>query len=52
MTDLYDLTGKTALITGGAGLLGEEHSRALLDIGAKIIITDINFDNLKQLKAL
>lgn len=51
MTDLFDLTGKTALITGGAGLLGEEHSRALLDIGAKIIITDINFDNLKQLKA-
>ena len=36
----YDLTGKTALITGGAGLLGKEHATALLEVGARIIITD------------
>jgi NAD(P)-dependent dehydrogenase (short-subunit alcohol dehydrogenase family) len=38
----FDLTGKTALITGAAGLLGTEHASALLESGAKVIITDVN----------
>ena len=38
----FNLKGKTAIITGGAGLLGHEHALALLEIGAKVIITDIN----------
>lgn len=37
----FDLTGRTALITGGAGLLGAEHAAALLEIGATVVITDI-----------
>jgi NAD(P)-dependent dehydrogenase (short-subunit alcohol dehydrogenase family) len=41
-TKLYDLTGKTALITGGAGLMGYQHAVALADTGAKIILTDVN----------
>lgn len=38
----FDLGGKTALITGGAGLLGMEHSLALLECGAAVVITDID----------
>ena len=37
----FDLTGKVALITGAAGLLGIEHAAALLDCGATIVLTDI-----------
>ena len=38
----YDLSGKTALITGGAGLLGVEHASALLESGATVVLTDIS----------
>ena len=38
----FDLQGRTALITGGAGLLGMEHAAALLESGCSIVLTDIN----------
>jgi NAD(P)-dependent dehydrogenase (short-subunit alcohol dehydrogenase family) len=38
----FALTGKTALITGAAGLLGLEHAAALLESGAKVVLTDIS----------
>ena len=38
----FDLTGKTALITGAAGLLGIEHATALLESGAAVVLTDID----------
>ena len=37
----FDLTGKTALITGSAGLLGMEHAAALLESGATVVLTDL-----------
>ena len=42
LTDKYDLSDKTALITGGAGLLGIEHAYALLQNNASVVITDIS----------
>lgn len=42
----FDLTGKSALITGAAGLLGVEHAAALLESGAKVVMTDISNDAL------
>jgi NAD(P)-dependent dehydrogenase (short-subunit alcohol dehydrogenase family) len=42
----YDLKGKTALITGGAGLLGVEHAAALLENGATVVLTDISEEGL------
>ena len=38
----YSLEGKTALITGGAGLLGVQHAAALAEIGARVVIADID----------
>lgn len=40
--EIFDLTGKTALITGAAGLLGVEHASALLESNAKVVLTDID----------
>lgn len=42
----FDLHGKSALITGGAGLLGKEHALALLEVGANVVLWDINKENL------
>ena len=43
----FDLSGKTALITGGGGLLGPEHGIGLARYGAKIVLIDIDEDGLK-----
>ena len=42
----YNLIGKTALITGAAGLLGREHAAALLESGATVVLTDISKTDL------
>ena len=42
----FDLSGRTALITGGAGLLGYQHALALLACNADVVLTDINEDLL------
>ena len=42
----FDLSGKTALITGAAGLLGVEHAAALLESGAMVVLTDIGESSL------
>ena len=38
----YNLEKKCILITGAAGLLGKQFSTALLEAGAKVIITDVD----------
>ena len=37
----YDLTGRTALVTGAGGLLGRQHAAALVEAGARVVLTDI-----------
>jgi NAD(P)-dependent dehydrogenase (short-subunit alcohol dehydrogenase family) len=38
---LFDLTGRVAVITGGAGLLGEQHARAIASAGGIPVLVDI-----------
>lgn len=40
--DLFDLTGKAAVVTGGAGILGTEFCRALAAHGASVAVVDID----------
>lgn len=44
----FSLAGKTALITGGAGLMGMEHASALLASGAAVVLTDIGEPSLAK----
>ena len=50
MINNFDLTGKTALITGAAGNLGIYHAEALAELGSNIILTDIDESNLIKSK--
>ncbi len=47
----FNITGKTALITGAAGLLGKEHAAALLECGATVILTDVSEPALRAAEA-
>lgn len=40
--DKFSLKGKTALVTGGPGLLGAEFCRTLAEAGAAVVVADIN----------
>lgn len=44
----FDLTGRSALITGGAGLLGPEHGAALARWGADVVLVDIDKKGLEN----
>jgi NAD(P)-dependent dehydrogenase (short-subunit alcohol dehydrogenase family) len=46
----FNLEGKVALITGASGLLGQQHSHALLESGATVILTDISLEKLQLAK--
>jgi NAD(P)-dependent dehydrogenase (short-subunit alcohol dehydrogenase family) len=47
----FDLSGRHALITGAAGLLGVEHACALAETGAAIILTDRDVSALESAKS-
>jgi NAD(P)-dependent dehydrogenase (short-subunit alcohol dehydrogenase family) len=47
----FDLTGRVAVITGGAGLLGIEHARAIADAGGIPVIADIDAERAEAVAA-
>ncbi len=40
--ELFDLSGKVAVITGGAGSIGTVYGRALCDAGASVVLADLD----------
>jgi len=51
MSALFDLTGKVAIVTGGAGLLAAEHATALSNHGAIVILADVNKEKCDEVVA-
>ena len=49
--DIFDLSGKTAVVTGGSGLLGTEICKSLALYGANVAVVDINGDAASNLAA-
>jgi gluconate 5-dehydrogenase len=47
MTDLFDLTGKVAVVVGGAGGLGKAQALGLAGAGADVAVASRNLDSLK-----
>lgn len=45
--NLFDLTGRVAIITGGAGLLGEQHARVIAQAGGVPVLIDVDGDRAK-----
>jgi len=44
----FDLTGQTAVVTGGAGLLGAQFSRTLAEAGACVVVADLNAEAARR----
>lgn len=42
----FDLSGRVAVITGGAGILGREMTRSLADHGAHVVVVDRDRDRI------
>ena len=45
---LFDLTGRVAIITGGAGLLGREHAAIITAFGGTAVIADLRVAEAQQ----
>jgi len=47
MTNMFDLKGKVAVVTGGAGGIGKAIALGLADAGADVVIASRNLEHLK-----
>ncbi len=47
----FDLSGRVFLITGGSGLLGVEHAKAIADAGGTPVIADLRVEAAKDCAA-
>ena len=48
LKSLFDIKDRIAVLSGGGGILAGEMARGLLDSGAKVVLLDINEENLKK----
>lgn len=43
----FDISGRVAIITGGTGLLGQQHAEAIANAGGIPVFADIRLDNIR-----
>ena len=49
---LFELDGKIVVVTGAAGNLGSEYADGLSQMGANVVLCDIDFDKCKNLSKI
>jgi NAD(P)-dependent dehydrogenase (short-subunit alcohol dehydrogenase family) len=47
--EMFDISGRVAIVTGGAGQLGVAFSETLHAAGARVIVADLNLDGAEKL---
>ena len=50
--DLFDLSGRVAIITGGAGMLGMQHAAVVAQAGAHVVVADVAEDTERSAASL
>jgi 3-oxoacyl-[acyl-carrier protein] reductase len=51
MLQIFDMTGRTAVITGGASGIGEAACEVLAAVGANVVVADLNLDGARDVAA-
>ena len=46
---IFDLSGKVAVITGGAGMLGQMHAETIVEAGGIPVLADLRGDGAKSI---
>lgn len=46
---IFDLTDRVVVITGGAGLLGSQYAEAFCQVGAKVVLADLDYSKCKEI---
>lgn len=49
--EFFNLTGKTAVVTGAVGILGQGFCRGLAEFGAQVVVVDLDQDRCSQFAA-
>jgi 2-deoxy-D-gluconate 3-dehydrogenase len=49
--DKFNLDGRAAIVTGGAGLLGKEFAKTLAEAGASVVVADIDGESAEAVAA-
>ena len=49
INELFDFKGKTIIISGATGTIGNETSRFLSSLGANIVLSDISEEKVKTI---
>lgn len=50
-TDRFDVEGRVVVLTGGAGFLGREYTRALSAAGAHVVVADVDGEGARETAA-
>ena len=46
--DLFDLSNRTAIVTGGVGLLGRQFAKTLAEAGALVVVADLSAESATE----